>query len=129
MRFSNDGKDEINILQNQFTGYLITSIKWDKAHYLKKRERVNRVELSTDMEQTHIHSDVSSEQRLLEGMALAQAIRRISDRDRYIFLARALDDRSFYELAAELGLTYKGVSAAYYRVIEKLRQELWRMNR
>ena len=55
---------------------------------------------------------------------LAQALGQISDRERYIFFARALEKRSFDDLAAELGIGYKGVAAVYYRAIQKLKKEL-----
>ena len=55
---------------------------------------------------------------------LEQALCQIGKRDRYIFYAHVLDERTFTELAAELGLTYKGVTAAYYRVIYKIREML-----
>ena len=37
---------------------------------------------------------------------------------------RILNERSYEDLAAPLGLRYSGVSAAYRRIIQKLRQEL-----
>ena len=57
-------------------------------------------------------------------IGLEQALCQIGKRDRYIFYAHVLDERAFTELAAELGLTYKGVTAAYYRVIYKIRETL-----
>ena len=67
----------------------------------------------------HSHTDLAS----LEG-EMEQILRQIEKRDRYIFYAHVLDERTFTELAAELGLTYKGVTAAYYRVIHKIRDAL-----
>lgn len=55
---------------------------------------------------------------------LEQAFQRIEPRDRYIFFAHVLDERTFTELAAKLGMGYKGVAAAYYRVIRKIRDAL-----
>ena len=55
---------------------------------------------------------------------LTQALGQISDRERYIFFARALERRSFQDLALELGLGYKGVAAIYYRALQKLKKEL-----
>lgn len=72
--------------------------------------------------QTEIAS--SPESLALDSIALAQALEQLSERDRRIFLAQAMGNHSFEELAAELGLGYKGVAAAYYRAIQKLKQEL-----
>ena len=69
-------------------------------------------------------SAVSVEQPVLESLMLTQALGQISDRERYIFFARALEKRSFDDLAAELGMGYKGVAAVYYRAIQKLKKEL-----
>lgn len=60
----------------------------------------------------------------LENVVLEFAIKRLKSRDRYIFLARILGDKNFEELAALLGMSYKGVAAAYYRVIKKIKKKL-----
>ena len=56
-------------------------------------------------------------------IGLEQAFQRIGARDRYIFFTHVLDDWTFTELAAELGISYKD-TAAYYRVIHKIRDAL-----
>ena len=48
----------------------------------------------------------------------------LTERDRYVLFARALAERSFEELAAELGLSYKGIAAVYSRAIQKLKKEM-----
>ena len=40
MRYRNNGQGEDNILQNQFTTYLMTAIRWQKIAYLKKRTKL-----------------------------------------------------------------------------------------
>ena len=37
MRKQNDGQNADDILQNQFTAYLVTAVKRRKAHYIRKR--------------------------------------------------------------------------------------------
>ena len=59
-----------------------------------------------------------------DAIGLEQNRRQMVKRDRYIFYARVRVERTFSEWAAELGLTYKGVTAAYYRVIHKIRDAL-----
>ena len=63
-------------------------------------------------------------QMQLENTALKLALEQMKGRERYIFLAKVLDERSFEELAEELGMGYKGVAAAYYRALEKIRKEM-----
>ena len=76
------------------------------------------------MLETQGTSAASVEQPVLDSLMLAQALGQISDRERYIFFARALEKRSFDDLAAELGMGYKGVAAAYYRAVQKLKKEM-----
>ena len=45
-------------------------------------------------------------------------------RDRYILLAKILEDRTFGELSEELGVGYKGIAAAYYRAVQKIKRKL-----
>ena len=55
---------------------------------------------------------------------LLNALEQISERERYVFMARVLDGISFEELGAELGLGYKGVAAVYYRAVSKIRKRM-----
>lgn len=131
MRYKNNGQGEDNILQNQFTAYLVTAIRWRKSTYLKKRVRIEQYEFSSDFDNAFVQdlgtpeeTAASLEQLALDSIMLTQALGQISDRERYIFFARALERRSFQDLALELGLGYKGVAAIYYRALKKLKKEL-----
>lgn len=57
----------------------------------------------------------------LEDQGLQLAMRKMKERERYVFLERVLADRSFAELAAELGMGYKGVATTYYRAVKRIR--------
>ena len=59
-----------------------------------------------------------------ENEKLERALRKLTERDRYVLFARAMAERSFEDLAAELGLSYKGIAAVYARAIKKLKKEL-----
>lgn len=126
MRFRNSGKGEENILQNRFTKYLMTSIHRKKMEILQKRSKINIYEqLQDSWEQLPVTASESMlAPDLFEQIDLSQALKRVSKRDRYIFFAHVLEERGFSELAAELGMGYKGVAAAYYRTIQKIRQEM-----
>lgn len=56
-----------------------------------------------------------------ENTALERMLRQVSPRDRYIFLARLLNECSYEELGARLGLGYQGVASVYHRVLMRLR--------
>ena len=127
----NDGTGESNILQNQFTAYLIKAVRGRKADYLQKKSKWKKHEVSME-EQTpeyDSHAETDFDRFLptmdqLENHKLQQLLSGKSKRDLYIFFAKILEDRSFVEIAAELGLKYTAVSESYYRTVRKIRKEL-----
>lgn len=62
--------------------------------------------------------------QLAEYDALRQALQAIKEQERYILLARVIDEKGFAQIADEVGLSYKGTAAVYYRTLEKLRKFL-----
>ena len=60
----------------------------------------------------------------LENDRLLYSLKELDERERQIFLARVLDDKSFEELAGVIGLSYKGVAAIYYRALRKIRNRM-----
>lgn len=130
MLFRNDGKGESNIIQNRFTAYLSAAVQRKKVAFLQKQSRIAHFEVSANLlgdvpwsKELCIDSS-TDETPHLELMALELALGKLNQRERYILIGRLLDGRDYAELAKELGLGYKGVTAAYYRALEKLRQEL-----
>lgn len=125
----NNGTGEGNILQNQFTAYLLTAIKRRKITYIKECCDRQRVELYLDLYEFETKggqkADMDSSLPLLEQIEnplLLQALLQAKERDRYILLARVLDERSFLDLAEELGVSYKVASNSYYRLLERIRR-------
>lgn len=128
MKFGNSGKGESNILQNQFTRYLKTAVQRRKIDLFHARNRVYIRECYDDSWQDipgliteDIYFNTSAQ---CDTIGLEQTLYQVEKRDRYIFFAHVLDERTFTELAAELGMNYKGVAAAYYRVFHKIRDAL-----
>lgn len=123
MNFRNNGCGESNILQNQFTAYLMTAVKRRKAAYLAAQDRLASHEISVDPVELYSGGETEPDQEdfLLESATLAHALAQLGERDRYILLSRVLQGQDFEILAKELGLSYKGVTTAYYRVLRKLR--------
>lgn len=128
MMFWNSGKGESNVLQNQFTRYLKTAVQRKKIDILRERKKVYGHECydgTWDEISCMVTEDTYFEFSTdFEFINLEQVLLQIEKRDRYIFYAHVLDERSFTELANELGLGYKGVAAAYYRVIRKIREKI-----
>ena len=126
-----DGLEESNRLQNHFTAYLIKAIQRQKKDYMNKKKRLLEHEVSDDFLE-EVDSSQNTLELLeqlpvlmcLENMALLEAIESLNELERNILFARVLERRTYDELAQKLGLRYKGVSTAYYRVIQKLRRKL-----
>ncbi len=128
----NNGQDEANILQNQFTAYLLTAIWRRKCIYNKKRAYLRAHEVSVNC-QTHEPVDEKASDAMLsalplmmqlENTLLMQAIKDLTPKERYILFERVLSERSYHELGRPLGLQYSGVAAAYCRIIRKLWKRL-----
>ena len=131
MRPQNDGQEELNTLQNRFTAYLLKAIRNQKTNYLARKGQVEDLQLPLETLENQVECAVTPDMdknlplmMQMESEALRAALNEISARDRYIFLARVLDERSLEELAGELGMGYKGVAAAYYRVIQKIKNRM-----
>lgn len=131
MRQRNSGQGEVNDLQNRFTAYLVRAIQRQKKDYMDKKKRLLAHESSNNFQEIDIPGWNTLEllEQLpvlmrLENMALLEAIKGLSELERGILFDRVLEEYSYDDLAQKLGLRYKGASAAYYRVIQKLRQKM-----
>lgn len=128
MSIRNNGNDDSSILQNQFTAYLMTAVKNRKITFIRNRSRIRQHELSwelfdevlTEKEDMPWISLTPLEQ--LENAYLCHALRRLKDRERYIFLAKALDERTISEIALELGMSYGAVAMSYHRTVERIKK-------
>lgn len=130
----NTGRDEGEVLQNHFTSYVSTAIQRRRNEYIQQMMRQQTSEyltesltLETSEWERQMEQEFFGELPLLaqlENDALLCALKAISERERYVFLSRILDEKSFETLAEELGLGYKGVAAIYYRAIQKIRKRM-----
>lgn len=118
-------------LQYRFTGYLQKAIQRSKAAYKEKSRRLALHEISADMQDMQILDETASDMletlpllMRLENADLMRALEHLEERELRILLARILEEQAFEMIAQGLGLRYKGASAAYYRVVKKLRKEL-----
>lgn len=126
----NSGREKAEILQNHFTAYVMTAIQRRRDEYTQQLWRRQEIEYLAAEVQAEQGYDF--EQGLLEELPLRlqlenDALKEISERERHVFLSRVLDAKSFEALAAELGLSYKGVAAVYYRAIAKIKKRMEEM--
>ena len=117
----NNGSNEQDILQNQFTSYLSFAVSNARIDFIRAKIARLQHEQATDQIELLFVRETFEIESFMENEALRQAIKDIREKERYVFLARALDGKKFKEIAKELGMGDKGVSAIYYRTVKKLR--------
>lgn len=120
----NTGSNEHDILQNQFTSYLSFAVSNARIDYIRAKIARLKREQATDQYELLITQEVFEMEVFFENEALSQAIKDIREKERYVFLARVLEDKKFKEIAEELDMGEKGVAAIYYRTVKKLRDML-----
>ena len=121
-------------LQIKFTGYLIQAVRRTQRDYLKALYAYSNQETLTDtifvVSQT-LEQEVMERLPLWENIesgALLYALKQLDERERYLFLAHVLDKRPFDVIGVQLGLSYKGAAAVYYRAIRKLKKSIEGVN-
>ena len=117
-------------LQFRFTAYLVSAVKRRRKDYLIQLYKRSSTECTVDMV---YESEPSSEERVMDSLplmdaiengALLEALQKLNERERQVFLARTLEEADFETLGAKLGLSYKGVAALYYRTIQKIKKSI-----
>ena len=121
-------------LQIRFTGYLIQAVRRTQRDYLRALCKYGENEILTEVfcavSQT-LEQEVMERLPLWENIesgALLYALKQLDERERYVFLAHVLDKRPFDVIGVQLGLSYKGAAAVYYRSILKLKKSIERVN-
>ena len=134
--FHNDGTGEY-ILQNEFTAYLQKAIRRVKARYVSKKQQLEATEipksallkgdipgLSEDAALFFMLKNVAAlwdEDAIDRGIYIAEMLDELTDRDRSILKRKIVDDSTFLEIAAAMGMDVNTVKTAYYRALKKLR--------
>lgn len=127
----NEGQNSDDVLQNKFTAYLLSAVKRRRALYIDAALRNQKLSEMIEAAVTDDTFDFDSELSLdaplymiIQNEKLYQALFELSERERYVFFNRVLEEKSLDELAAELGLSYKGAAAVYYRAVERIRKKM-----
>ena len=127
----NEGQDNDDVLQNKFTAYLLSAVKRRRALYidtaLRNQKLFEMIEATVTDDTFDVDSELSLDTPLymrIQNEKLYQALFELSERERYVFFNRVLEEKSLDELAAELGLSYKGAAAVYYRTVERIRKKM-----
>ncbi len=117
----NNGSNEQDILQNQFTSYLSFAVSNARIDFIRAKIARLKREQTTDQYELLFTGETFELEIFMENEVLSQAIKDIREKERYVFLARVLEEKKFKEIAEELGMGEKGVAAIYYRTVKKLR--------
>ena len=127
----NAGQDPDEILQNRFTAYLLSAVQRRRAEYIDAKVRACQMSSLDEKICEDRKFDLDREALKsfplfmeLQNEKLFQSLSDLSERERYVFFNRALDEKTFDELGWELGLSYKGVAAIYYRTIQKVKKKM-----
>lgn len=124
MNYRNDGSNEINAVQNQFTAYLTKALRNVRAQYI--RNKVRRLQMELAIEEL-VYLEIPAEdqmEKMTDTEEVLAALHVIREKERYVVLARVIDEKGFETIAEELGMSYKGAAAIYYRAIHKLKHLL-----
>lgn len=131
MWHKNNGQNEDEILQNRFTAYLSMAIRRQRKEYILHSIRQKRIEKLlgelADIQKCDFTREEWNELPLLmrlENESLLYALKGLTERERYVLLARILDERSFEEIASRMGMSYKGAATVYYRALQKIRNRM-----
>ncbi len=131
MQYRNSGTSEEHVIQNQFTAYLLVALRRRKRAVLSHRDSHQQHEQPMESSDNVFASAYDMEDAVCRALdlqteyaALMRLLEKLQERDRMIFLSRALEERSFAELADEFHIGYKGVAAIYYRTIQRIKKEL-----
>lgn len=119
MNRRNEGISESDILQNQFTAYLQTSLQRCKIQYLDKLNTKTAHEVELSPEQEAVSDDFCIS--IAEKSVLSSAMQKIRERERIVVTLRAIEGRNFNDIAIQLGMKYSSVTMIYYRALDKLR--------
>ena len=130
MQYRNSGASEEHVIQNQFTAYLLVALRRRKSAVLSHRDSHQQHEQPMEPDRQPISAEAWEDEYfrrmelLMEYRAVLEALDQLQKRERYILLARILEERSFTELAQELQIGYKGAAAIYYRALSCIREKL-----
>lgn len=127
-------KEKDDSIQNKFTAYLLRALNRRRIDFLKDESRKAHIDrilyqklssnFALDMDRiisVPVHMQLKND-------LLIDSLLQLSDREKYIFLQHTLCEVTFDKLAQELGLSYKGVSAIYYRTMKKVQKYMRREN-
>ena len=130
----NDGLGD-NAIKNQFTAYLQVAVRRRRITYHKKKEAERRNELIVNQNETM--GEICDKPDMLLGLPildqienpyLQRLLKNAKPIEKYIIYARAIENRSFHEIAKAIGKKSSTISVVYHRTIKKFNKEIMMEN-
>ncbi|MFI3326666.1 MAG: hypothetical protein R3Y35_10925 [Clostridia bacterium] len=139
MRIELNNTEKDNILQGEFTKYVVKSIKREKWRYIQKQNQILNHESYLEDENyivtqsRGIHEDVDASffitpenfddiANLLSHDKLLYTYINLSEKEKKILFLKVFKEFTFKEISNILDLDFNVVQTTYYRVIEKFRK-------
>lgn len=130
MDFKNDGISESNILQNEFTSYLMICLQGRKRRYYRQKKKyANELPLQAYEDEAGADSIENSICRMpvlqqIEDEQLFNLLLHSKEKELMILFMRSLGERTFVDIARELSLNQNTVKTAYNRLIKRIKAEI-----
>lgn len=135
MPYKENSRSESDVLRYQFTAFLDVALRRRRKDYilsqqarLERESTAARQETTWGVENGDAFLESLPVMDTLESTALMDALSALKERERFIFLERAVNETSFEVLAEKTGLTYQGAAAAYRRAIQKVKKKMEESN-
>ena len=89
----NDGTEQMNALQNQFTAYITTSMHRSRLLYLRRKAQIYQQEIAFEEFHLVLPSEIDALEQIEVNQAISNALNTIKEKERKIFLARVIEEK------------------------------------
>ena len=126
----NDGTNVVNKIQNEFTAYFATAVKNYKISYIQRKLKYKQYEMPLELQQFDMletNIDLLAGLHIkhqIEDSFLLNSLENSRERDVQILYMRAVEGRTFQEIANSLGINTSLASTTYYGLLKKIRGAL-----
>lgn len=118
----NDNIGEINIIQNQFTAYLVTAVRRRRKGYLESKAKQERYEIPLTAGESR--RDAPCERVMINHLHLQCVLEKLKKRELRILTMKVLKGYMLQEIADELNANCDAIRSTYYRTLKRLKGEL-----
>ena len=119
-----------DVILFRFTAYLQKSISHSINDFCREKQRERDSDksfnelIAATVDDEDVLDHCSFFIDLFENDVLVHAVSSLDPQHQYILYQRAIEERRFAEIGADLGLKCKSVASLYYRTLQKLKKEM-----